>query len=192
MVEPARERHYTYADVLTWPEGERWELFDGVPYAMSPAPGTQHQLLSVALERQLLAGLEGSPCLMVHAPFDVRLPEQGESADTASTVVQPDIAVICQRELLDAHGYVGAPTLVVEILSPGSARLDLQEKRDIYERAGVREYWVVHPAEKAVSVYLLGEDGRYGAPLVYTAELPLPATAIPGITIDLARVFAEV
>jgi Uma2 family endonuclease len=191
MVQPARKPEFTYADVLTWPETERWELIDGVAYDMTPAPNTRHQSILGELHLQLGNALRGAPCRAFVAPFDVRLPRYDENATTASTVVQPDIAVICDPSQLDEHGAVGAPTLVIEIVSPSTASRDMREKRRVYERAGVQEYWVVFPLEKFVNVFLLDEHGRYGAPVVYADGETAPLTALPDVTVDLTPVFAE-
>jgi Uma2 family endonuclease len=197
MVEPARMPMYTYADLRTWPDDERWELVDGVPYplhdggayAMSPGASRRHQEVSMALIAQFLDSLRESPCRVYHPPFDVRLPHAGEDGESATTVVQPDITVVCNRDQLDEYGCIGAPTLVVEIASPSTALRDTREKRLVYERAGVVEYWVIYPTEKLLYIYRLGSNGYYGIPAVYGNHEQVPVTALPGVTIDLARVF---
>ena len=193
MVEPVRAYtgKYTYADILAWPENERWELIDGVAYDMTPAPSQRHQEILGNLHIQFGVFLEGAPCRVFLAPFDVLLPKETENAMTTTTVVQPDLTVVCDREKLDGHGCVGSPTLVVEILSPHTARKDLREKLHKYEQVGVREYWVVYPAEKMVHIYSRDEHGRYGDPLVYVLGEQIPVAALPGLVINLERVFAE-
>ena len=125
------------------------------------------------------------------APFDVRLPKPGEDGLTASTVVQPDIVVVREREKLGERGGEGAPTLVIEITSPATAAKNLREKRQAYERAGVPEYWLISPTDQTVQIYTLNEQGRYGAPAVFTRDEQAPVGVLPGLIIDLARVFAE-
>lgn len=193
MALPQREgdQHYTYADLITWPEGERWELIDGVPYNMTPAPSQRHQDIVLELTLQFGNFLRDSPCLLYTAPFDVRLPKLRENGMTASTVVQPDLLVVCDRKKLDGKGVVGSPTLVVEITSPSTAAKDLREKLQAYERAGVPEYWVISPSDKTVLVYTLEKRGRYGAPTVYTPDDQAPVGVLPELLIDLARVFAD-
>ena len=193
MVEPIRSEAspYKYADVIAWPEGERWELIDGVAYDMSPAPSRRHQDIVMALTIQLNAFLDGTPCLLYSAPFDVRLPKASEDGMTATTVVQPDLVVVCDREKLDERGCVGGPTLVVEITSPYTAAKDLREKRAAYERAGVPEYWLILPHEQTVLVFTPDAAGKYGAPAVFTRDEQAPVGVLPGLSIDLARVFAE-
>lgn len=193
MSEPVRAEapSYTYADVITWPEDERWELIDGVAYDMTPAPLRRHQDIVTALMTQFGPFLEGNPCLLYTAPFDVRLPKPREDGMSASTVVQPDLAVVCDREKLDERGCVGAPTLVIEITSPYTAAKDLREKRLAYERAGVPEYWLISPSDQTVLVFTLDEKGRYGAPTVYTHDEQTPVGVLPGLQIDLSRIFTD-
>jgi Uma2 family endonuclease len=191
MAVPAESRRYTYADLITWPEDERWELIDGVAYDMTPAPSERHQTISSELHVQLYDFLRDHPCRVFYAPFDVRLPNLAEDGMTASTVVQPDLLVVCDREKLDGKGVIGAPTLVMEITSPSTAGKDIREKRAAYERAGVPEYWIISPWDNTVQVYTLDKRGRYGAPTAYTSADQAPVGVLPGLVIDLARVFAE-
>ena len=192
MVQPERkpEEHYTYKDLRSWPEGERWELIDGVPYDMTPAPGVPHQRISRRLERQIDGYLAGSPCEMFHAPVDVFLPEGQEAEDEIDTLVQPDIFVVCDQAKVTDDGIKGAPDLVVEILSPSTAQKDLTLKFRVYERAGVREYWVVHPVDHTLMVFRLTENGQYGRPDSYGETDEVPVGVLDGLTIELQRVFA--
>ena len=135
------------------------------------------------VERQALSSL--------FAPFDVRLPESDERDELIETVVQPDLVVICDKEKLDRRGCRGAPDLIVEILSPGTAAKDLKVKLDRYERAGVREYWIVDPAEQMVMVFLLGRDRRYGRPEVYSKDDVVRVALFPDLEIALTTVFAD-
>ena len=148
---------WTYADYLTWGDGQRWELIDGEAYllqgvvGLAPAPARRHQAVSRTLERQFDAYLKYKTCEMYHAPFDVRLSETSSASDDyIETVVQPDIAVICDKSKLDDRGCNGAPDLIIEISSPTTAKIDLTVKFDLYEKYGVKEYWIVHPVEKTV------------------------------------------
>ncbi|MDR1727832.1 MAG: Uma2 family endonuclease [Acidobacteriota bacterium] len=179
---PQRERKYTYADYCTWDDGERWELIDGVPYLMSPAPGRRHQEISGALFNQLYNFLEDKPCKIYSAPFDVRLAADGED----DTVCQPDIIVVCDKSKLDDKGCKGAPDLVIEVLSPSSTRMDVVVKFEKYREAGVREYWIVSPDERSVQAFLL--DGERYYVTVYTDEAPVQTLA--GCVIDLKKAFS--
>lgn len=193
MVEPARDytEKYTFADILSWPEDERWELIDGEAFNMTPAPSQRHQEILGNLFLQFGAFLEGASCRVFLAPFDVLLPAVAENALTTTTVVQPDLTVVCDREKLDGHGCVGSPTLVIEILSPHTARKDLREKLHKYEQVGVKEYWVVYPSEKMVHIFTRDEYGQYGDAAIYINGEQVPVAVLPGLIIDMERVFAE-
>ena len=186
-----RDERFTYGDYLTWDDDERWELIDGVPYNMTPAPRVAHQRILGEMYLQFGNWLKGKLCQVFIAPFDVRLPEAEEPDDLVETVVQPDLLVICDKKKLDDAGCRGAPDLIVEILSPGTAGKDLKEKFSRYERAGVREYWIVDPLGKTVQVYRLGQNGSYGRPAVYVHTDRPQVGIFPELEIDLAAVFAD-
>ena len=163
---PRRDQvHHTYAEYCRWGDDGRWELIDGVAYAMAPAPARRHQEVLLELARQVANALQGQPCRVFIAPFDVRLPRAGEADDAVDTVVQPDLSVVCDPAKLDERGCRGAPDWVVEVLSPATAGHDHILKRAVYERAGVREYWLVHPVDRIVTIYCL-QEGRFGVPEV--------------------------
>ncbi len=187
--EDAAKRPYTYGDYLTWRDDERWELIDGVPYNMTPAPSRIHQRVSRELLRQIADYLDGKTCEVYAAPFDVRLPQGDEEDEGIETVVQPDLVVVCDPKKLDERGCRGAPDWVIEILSPETAARDMKIKRDLYERVGVREYWLVDPANKTVQIYLQGADGRYGRPEIYAAGDRVKVGIFPELVVDLAKVF---
>jgi Uma2 family endonuclease len=186
-----QEERFTYGDYVTWDDDERWELIDGVPYNMSPAPRVRHQAISRELVAEFVLYLRGKSCQVFAAPFDVRLPESDERDDLVETVVQPDLSVICDRGKLDEAGCRGAPDLIVEILSPGTAHKDLKVKFDRYERAGVREYWIVDPTGATVQIFILGPEGKYGRPTAFGAGDRITVGILPAMEIDLATVFAE-
>ncbi len=186
------DQKYTYADYLTWDDGQRWELINGEAYCMSPAPGVRHQKLSAELLRQLANHLKGKPCQVFSAPFDVRLSERSTASDNyVDNVIQPDLLVICDKSKLDDRGCNGAPDLVIEILSPSTAAVDFKIKFDLYQRFGVLEYWIIHPAEQTLLVFKLQEHGRYGAPDRYAASGMVSVPLLGDLMIDLAEVFAE-
>ncbi len=188
-------KSYTYADYCTWPEDQRWELIDGVPYDMSPAPGALHQTLVIKFGRFLDEFFEGKTCNVFVAPFDVRLPKRDEPDNEVNTVVQPDVMVICDESKIDAKGCRKAPDLVIEVVSLSSSSRDQIKKRALYERHGVKEYWVVHPDDRLVFMYRRLPDGRFGPAEIIAAETEdgNPATLttplFPGLAIDLGRVF---
>lgn len=185
------EGRFTYGDYLTWPDGERWELFEGEPRAMSPGPNRRHQEMLVELAVVFHTYLKGKACRVYPAPFDVRLPRAGEQDEEVNTVVQPDLLVVCDPTKLDDRGCRGAPDLVVEITSPSTASLDHIRKKALYERHGVREYWLVHPVDRVVMVYRRGSDGSYGAPTVYGPEDAIPVGIFEDLTVDLRELFRE-
>ncbi len=185
------ELKYNYGDYLYWPEGERWEIIDGVAYDMSPAPTDKHQIISRELSFQLVAHLRGKPCQVFSAPFDVVLPEAGEYEEDAEAVVQPDIMVICDRTKITRRGCIGAPDMVIEILSPSTAAKDKNEKKALYEHAGVRELWIVDPDKKMVTVYLRNESKKFNLPKTYDSEDTPYVHILPELQIDLSLVFAD-
>lgn len=181
-------KKYTFADYLTWPDNERWEIINGVP-SMQAAPTWQHQAVSRELLTQFNNYLKDNPCQVFASPFDLRLPETNESDEETTFVVQPDILVVCDKEGLKGTGYFGTPTLVIEISSPSTARSDKVWKFDRYEKAGVKEYWIVEPDGKFISVFTLLSNNRYGRPESYTEKDKLEVSVFPGFTVDLKPVF---
>lgn len=182
---------FTYGDYKKWDGGERWELINGIAYNMTPAPSRKHQKVLTDLLRQFASYLLDKPCEVYVAPFDVRLPESDEADDDISTVVQPDISIICDPSKLDEAGCKGSPDLIVEILSASTSRRDQKEKFQCYERAGVREYWLVDPAANTVMLFTLGSDGRYGRPEVFASEDTISVGIFPELEIDLRAAFRD-
>ncbi|MDR2120497.1 MAG: Uma2 family endonuclease [Tannerella sp.] len=193
-----QRRRYTYADYLGWADDVRRELIDGFIYALS-APLRKHAEITenlnflMKLFMRKYRGKTGGKCKIYHAPFDVRLSPAGETADEKiHTVVQPDICVICDPSKLDERGCLGAPDLIVEVLSPSTAKRDLNEKFRLYEASGVREYWVVYPEDKALNVFILQEEsGKYDEGAVYVKKGKVPVHIFEGLDIDLEELFAE-
>lgn len=193
MNRPAEDKKiFTYGDYLTWPESERWELIEGIPQNMTPAPSRTHQIIVVDLLRQISSFLVAKECEVYVAPFDVRLPEGEESDGEIITVVQPDISVICDPEKLDRRGCRGAPDVIIEILSPATAAKDQIQKAALYEKHGVKEYWTVHPTDRLITVRLPDSEGRYGIPKLQEAKGLLAVKTLPGLEIDLDAVFRRV
>ena len=184
-----QKESYTYADYLEWPDDERWEIIEGAPYNMSPAPGTEHQQILVALLLPLANYFKDRNCQVFPAPFDVRLPRGDEKDEEISTVVQPDITVVFDSSKLDKKGCKGVPDIVVEILSHSTAKKDLSEKFNLYEKNGVQEYWIIFPWEKAIDIYYLNQDKRYEKTTTYFARNILTSDLFPNLEIDLAQVF---
>ena len=189
--EKKENRKFTYADYLTWPEGERWELIEGEPMAMSPAPASLHQKVAGELFGNFWQFLKGKPCQVFPAPFDVRLTKEENSEDQdIYTTVQPDLAVICDPGKIDERGCHGAPDMIVEILSPSTGYRDETEKLTLYENYGVREYWIVNPYRKTVQVFLHnGKD--YDKPVYYKGDELIAGVVLGGFSISPKDIFPE-
>jgi Uma2 family endonuclease len=184
--------HHTYADYLTWSRSYGDELIDGTAYVREPpAPTWSHQGIVGEVYRQIANALEGTTCRACIAPSDIRLPKANERDDQVDTVVQPDIFIVSDLRNVDARGLRGAPDWLAEVLSPSSARHDRLTKLPAYERAGVREVWLINPIKRSVSIYRL-EDGRYGSPLVLELKGRTRLTAVEGVTVDWDRVVAKI
>ena len=175
--------HHNYGDYLRWPEDVRYELIDGAAYLMAPAPTLDHQDIAGEIYVQLRQTLKGKSCRVFIAPVDVRLPKAQEEDEQIDTVVQPDVLLVCDPLKLDRRGVRGAPDLVVEVLSPSTASHDQLRKRRVYERAGVLEYWLVHPADRIVIIYRL-VNGEYGKPDIYELKGRTPVGVLPGAGIE--------
>ncbi|MDR1292724.1 MAG: Uma2 family endonuclease [Clostridiales Family XIII bacterium] len=195
--------HFTYADYVEWDTDERYELIDGVPYPMFPAPGVRHQgvdgvpyLMSPApsvrhqeIVRKLITEfslfLKGKPCQAFVSPIDVRLNADAED----DTVLQPDVIVVCDKGKIGDKSINGAPDLVVEVLSPSSERYDLGIKLDKYLSSGVRECWIVNPEAQTVRTYDSVDD-KMGK--VYREPDAIGSDILPGLAIPLAEIFADI
>ena len=178
---------YTYDDYYDWLFTERVELIFGKVLPMA-APNRLHQTVIRNLNTIFGIFFKGKSCEYYPAPFDVRLPV-GIKKGKYTTVVQPDLSVFCDQEKLDQKGAKGAPDLVVEILSPGNSRRDMKDKFEVYELAGVREYWIFHPIDSFVLPYLLNEEGKFiGLPSVHPPDI-LHSRIFPDLSFSLDEIF---
>ena len=175
---------YSYADYLVWKIKERVELLKGKILEMS-VPSPIHQEISGNLQGALFVFLKNSKCKLYTAPFDVRFPQKGESQ--VYTVVQPDLCVVCDFEKIDSKGCVGAPDLVVEILSPGNSKKEMKSKFALYQEEGVREYWIVDPERELVFVYVA--DNKKFKPTIPIADDYVCSTIFPDFKIHTADIF---
>jgi Uma2 family endonuclease len=184
-------QHHTYADYLTWSRTHGDELIDGMAYVREPpSPTWSHQMIVGEVYRQIASALEDKPCRVCIAPSDVRLPKFNEEDDEVDTVIQPDIFIVSDLRNVDARGLRGAPDWVAEVLSPSTARYDQITKIPVYERAGVREVWLINPMDRTLSIYRLNE-GLYGQATVLELKGRTQLTAVGGVTIDWGRVLAK-
>ena len=191
MAQPAEKARYTFADAHTWNENERIEIINGEALMMAP-PSRVHQEISGEIFRQLANYLEGKKCRVYAAPFAVRLFERDvEAPEDVDTMVEPDLSVVCDSDKLDKYGCKGAPDVVIEILSPSTQRHDRLVKLGLYQRAGVREYWIVNPEDQTVQVMLLDGGGILQLHEVYDRTGVAKINSLEGCFIELNKVFAE-
>lgn len=183
-------KRYTFADYVTWLDDKRRELIDGFVKMMTPAPSTKHQQVLREIEGQIWWLLRKHKCQVFPIPFDVRLPSSGEiEDDKIYTVVQPDICIICDENKLDEKGCIGAPDLIVEIISKSTAKKDVEDKFILYQKAGVKEYWLVQPNDETVTVFHL-ENKKYQHKGIYTRGSKILPFIFDGkISVELDEVF---
>ncbi len=181
---------YSYANYLTWLFDDRVELIKGKVFKMS-GPARLHQQISIHISSMLFNFLLGKPCKVYNAPFDVRFYKESKADKDIYTVLQPDICVICDLTKLDDKGCIGAPDIVIEILSPGNNKMELLHKYGIYEEFGVKEYWVVGPVEKTLLKYTLDAKGKYQPSKLFTLSERVHSDLLPGFELDLDAVFED-
>lgn len=179
---------YTYADYLLWKFEERVELIKGKIFKMA-SPSATHQRIVRRLSTKLDLFLEGKTCELFISPFDVVLPIPHKTKEnTENTVVQPDLCVVCDPSKIEERACKGAPDLVVEILSPGNSKKEIKEKFELYEQAGVLEYWVIYPAEKTIHIYVLDGDKYRGLAPVADEEM-IHSVKFPTLQINTKDIF---
>ena len=181
---------YSYADYLTWQLDEMVEIIKGRLFKMTSAPSRIHQKTAGKLHHWLYSFLEGKTCEVYIAPFDVRLPTTSTNNEEVYTVVQPDVCVICDKNKLDEAGCIGAPDLIVEILSPGNNKKELQNKYEVYQESGVREYWIIHPNEQTLLIYSL-KNGGFIPSRLFTSGDNVNSNVILGFNLDLEDFFKD-
>jgi Uma2 family endonuclease len=186
---------YTYADYLTWQFDEALELIKGKIMLMSPAPNVTHQSISMHLSGILYQSFKHKHCQLFAAPFDVRLYDKNKSKLTNQdiySVVQPDLCVICDKDKLDTQGCLGSPDWIIEILSKGNSKKEMQIKYELYQENGVMEYWLIYPVEQAVYQFILdATTQKYTLFKMYPGDGKANSYLFPELEIDLQEVFAE-
>ncbi|MGD9567226.1 MAG: Uma2 family endonuclease [Sedimentibacter sp.] len=185
-----KQEKYSYADYLTWDEGIRIEILDGIAY-MQSAPSRIHQEVLMEISKQFAVYLTGKSCKVYPAPFCVRLDDEKDNEDIKN-VVEPDITIVCDKLKLDDKGCKGAPDLIAEILSLSTAKNDRLLKFNMYEKAKVKEYWIVEPEQKIISVFTLQSNKKYGRPEIYTEEDKIKVSIFSDFEIDLESVFMNI
>lgn len=181
-------KEYTYADYLLWQFQDRVELIKGKVFRMSPAPNLRHQTIATELTRQFANYFLHKPCQVFASPFDVRMPRTSKK-NKPDIVIQPDLCVVCDPEKLDEQGCNGAPDFIIEVLSPGNTKREMKEKFEVYEEAGVKEYWLVNPTDKVVLIYVLNDAGKFIGLQPATEDDILHPTIFPGIKLNLFELF---
>jgi Uma2 family endonuclease len=185
---------YSYADYLTWQFDETIELIKGKVMLMSPAPNVRHQSIAWYFNGTLFNYFRHKPCRAFAAPFDVRLYDRKKSIlanKEILTVVQPDLCVICDTQKLDQQGCNGAPDWIIEILSKGNSKREMQIKYGLYQESGVTEYWIVYPNDQAIHQFVLNESGHYDLKYMYTDDDKAIPHLFPDLAIDLTEVFED-
>ncbi|GHV50994.1 hypothetical protein FACS1894216_04180 [Synergistales bacterium] len=185
------DERYTYGDYKTWDDDTRWELIDGEAFCMSPGASNYHQLLLGALYKKLANHFDGKKCKVYVAPFDVLLPNGDEDDDDIVNVVQPDIMIVCDRSKIHFRGIIGAPDVIFEILSPSTSKRGMSVKLKLYERSGVREYFVVDPYGESVTAFGENNGGRFSKETVYSASDVLKFGTFAELEIPLTQIFEE-
>jgi len=181
---------YSYAHYLNWLFDDRIELIKGKVFKVC-GPARIHQQVSIHISSIIYNFLLGKPCKIYTAPFDVRFYKASKADKDINTVLQPDICVICDGTKLDDKGCIGAPDIVVEILSPGNNKMELLHKYGIYEEFGVKEYWVVSPGDKTLLKYTLDVEGKYQPSKLFTLSEKVYSEVLPGFELDLDAVFED-
>lgn len=185
---PDLDAFYTYADYLRMELKGRWELVKGFLRKMS-APRDAHQGAVSILHGTLFPLLRRGECVLRMAPYDVRL--FVDIADRDTTVLQPDICVICDRSKITVRGCKGAPDLCIEVLSPSTESHDRYTKTALYEQASVREYWIVDLKRERLEQRVLQDDGMYPLPTLYRRGDTAESAVVAGFRVSVEELMDE-
>ena len=185
---------YSYADYLTWKFDQALEIIKGKIFKMA-APSSMHQDISLALTLALGNHFKNHSCKLYIAPFDVRLFDRKKSIKANKDVytnVQPDLCIICDLTKIDKRGCLGAPDLMIEILSPGNSRREMKIKKELYAETGVREYWVVDPTSETVTRFNFNEEGLTTSTDIFVSDDVMPSLIFPDFILKLVEIFPEI
>ena len=188
MTVPRDKRKYSYADYLTWAEGGRLEIIDGKIHPVSPVPSRKHQEVLRELSVAFSLFLRDKEGEIFFAPFEVRLLSEDKQEEDIINIVQPDLTVVCDGGKLTEKGCNGSPDMIAEVLLPASVKLDRWQKYQLYEKAGVKEYWIVDVFHESVEVHLL-QKGQYVLQGIFIVGEQAEVDTLPGLHIDLGRIF---
>ena len=188
--------HWCYGDYVNWPEDQRWELIDGIAYNMAPAPSFRHQEVVTNIIFLFKNNICNPACHIITSPIDVLLTAHDNTKDETDdilenkvdTVVQPDVLVLCDENKIAENCIRGAPDLIVEVLSPATAKKDEGIKRDLYERVGVHEYWLVHPVDHTINRYS-HYNNIYNRSDVFGLGDSVTSSRFPELVLTLSQVF---
>ncbi|CAM4127042.1 Uma2 family endonuclease [Geobacillus stearothermophilus] len=189
MPAPEKGPPFTYAQYMMLDEDARYEVIDGQVFNMSPVPTPKHQAVQRELLVEFAAYLRGKTCTVFGAPIDVCLADR-DDPEQIREWVEPDLVIVCDKSKIREKRIVGVPDLVVEIISKSTVRKDKIVKFHRYERAGVKEYWIVDPMNETIDVYVL-EEGRFRHQGMYVRDDTIPVRLFPELAIELKNVFAE-
>ena len=185
-------QRYTFADYLTWFDDVRRELYEGFIKLMTPSPSILHQRVSRKLTRNIDDFVKDKNCEIFYAPSDVRFPKNKDEIDDNKiyTVVQPDLYIVCDPTKLDKKGCLGPPDMIIEIVSPKNAKRDVSDKFELYQKHGVKEYWIVNPNDENVNVFILDENSKYKLVKIYAEDDKIPINIFNGkYKISLTDIF---
>ncbi|WP_102348278.1 Uma2 family endonuclease [Bacillus sp. Marseille-P3661] len=180
---------FSYYDYCKWDESVRVELIDGEVYDMTPSPSRRHQEILGELFTEFNTFLRDKKCKVFIAPFDVRLLSESKKDDKVFNVVQSDLTIVCDPSKLDDRGCNGSPNFILEVLSPSTTKHDRWRKYKLYEKSGVREYWIVDVHNETVEIFLLNDGGVYQLSGVYSKEDYVEVITVEGLKIELDKIF---
>jgi Uma2 family endonuclease len=182
---------YTYADYLKLEIDEMVEIIRGKIFRMSPAPRTNHQMICLNIASMIHQQLKGKNCNVFHAPFDIVLPIENKKRNKSTTVVQPDICVVCNPSIIEDKAIFGVPDFIIEIVAGKDLKKDTQIKYSVYEEAGVGEYWIVFADIRCVEVFIL-ENGKFQRLNTFSEDDVVPVNTLPGLSISIDDIFEGV
>lgn len=177
-------KKYTYQDLENIDDGNRYEIIDGELYLMS-SPVSKHQVVLMDMAFQFKQFFKDKKCIPFIAPLDVRLDNKGKKS---KNVIQPDIMVVCDHNKINDK-IDGAPDLIVEILSKYNKKHDKFDKYHLYQKYGVREYWIIDIEEGMAYVYILSKDNIYTLPRIYNIKEKIKSSIFKGLEISLEETF---